>query len=175
MRAEDLDACLRCEVLTLHMNSYYGRLFQFDRWANLEVIGSLKTCPEMPRKAVALLSHYLQEQWVAHKLLTTGQATNRNDIAELSFEQCQAEVEKLADAWRNYLLGKSDEQFETSFTYLNAVGRPTERVVSDLLTDIVDHGTYHRGQIASLVRHAGGEPAKTWFTRWVKETRRGTS
>ncbi|MBK6766684.1 MAG: hypothetical protein IPG71_10320 [bacterium] len=156
------------------MNSYYGRLFHFDHWANLEVIASLTSCPETPHKAVALLSHYLQEQWVAHKLLTTGQSTNRNDIVELSFELCQVEIPKLFAAWRGYLANKPDEHFETSFTYINAVGKSTERVVSDLLTDIVDHGTYHRGQIATHVRAAGGEPAKTWFTRWVKETHRGT-
>lgn len=156
------------------MRAYYQRLFHFDHWANLEVVESLKTCPAVPEQAVSLLSHYLQEQWVAHKLLTTNVSTNRNDIAELSFEHCQAEIPKLYFAWRDFLGNKTDAHFETSFTYTNAVGKATERVVSDLLTDIVDHGTYHRGQIATLVRAAGGEPAKTWLTRWVKETNRGS-
>lgn len=111
---------------------------------------------------------------MAHKLLTTNTSTNRNDIAELNFEQCQAEIPKLYSAWGEYLGNKTDGHFETSFTYTNAVGKPTKRVVSDLLTDIVDHGTYHRGQIATMVRTAGGEPAKTWLTRWVMETGRGT-
>ncbi|MCL4305343.1 hypothetical protein KJZ99_05470 [bacterium] len=157
------------------MRAYYQRLFHFDHWANVEVEKSLKSCAVPPPKAVALLSHYLQEQWVAHKLLTTGVATNRNEIATLTFEECQAEIQRLNIAWREYLANKPDLHFDTSFTYTNAVGKPTDRVVGDLLTDIVDHGTYHRGQIATLVRQAGGEPAKTWFTRWVKETKRGTT
>lgn len=155
------------------MLPHYLRLFHFDHWANTEVVASLRSCPVMPEKAVALLGHYLQEQWVAHKLLTTGIATDRTELTEYSFERCIEEIEKLSSAWKTYLAGKSDQHFESSFTYINAVGKPTDRIVSDLLTDIVDHGTYHRGQIATLVRQAGGEPAKTWFTRWVKETGRG--
>lgn len=135
---------------------------------------SLRSCPQLPQKAVSLLSHYLQEQWTAHKLLTTHESTDRTQLQEYSFAECVEEIEKLEKAWKEYLSGKPDEHFETSFVYVNAVGKPTERIVSDLLTDIVDHGTYHRGQIATMVRQAGGEPAKTWYTRWVKETARGT-
>ena len=153
---------------------HYLRLFHFDHWANLELAASLITCPEVPAKAVSLLSHYLQEQWVAHKLLTTKESTNRHDMNEYSLDECVVQIGELEAAWKTYLSGKSDAHFETSFIYINAVGKPTDRVVSDLLTDIVDHGTYHRGQIATLVRQAGGEPAKTWYTRWVKETARGT-
>ncbi|NUO19036.1 hypothetical protein HUU59_06255 [bacterium] len=153
--------------------AYYLRLFHFDHWANLEVVASLGTCPQVPESAVALLSHYLQEQWVAHGLLTTGEAADRNGLKDLSLSECIAEIGKLERTWREYLTGKSDADFESSFEYINAAGKPTQRFVSDLLTDIVDHGTYHRGQIATLVRASGGEPAKTWFTRWVKETARG--
>ncbi len=94
--------------------------------------------------------------------------------SRVEFDECVENIAKLETAWKAYLSDKADAHFETSFAYTNFVGKQTTRIVNDLLTDIVDHGTYHRGQIATLVRQAGGEPAKTWFTRWVKETNRGT-
>ncbi len=43
-------------------------------------------------------------------------------------------------------------------------------MVADVLTQLHGHSLYHRGQIASLVRAAGGEPAKTDFIFWSRES-----
>lgn len=156
------------------MRAYFQRMYHFDHWATSQVLASLKSCPEMPAKAVSLLSHYLQEQWFALDLMAERDAMKWRGAPEWSFDECVENIAKLETAWKAYLSDKTEAHFETSFTYTNFVGKQTTRIVNDLLTDIVDHGTYHRGQIATLVRQAGGEPAKTWFTRWVKETGRGT-
>lgn len=156
------------------MRAYYQRLFHFDHWASTQVVASLQSCPDAPPKAVSLLSHYLQEQWFALDLMQGRDAMKWRGAPEFTFDDCVENIARLDSAWREYLANKTDAHFETSFEYTNFVGKQTTRVVSDLLTDIVDHGTYHRGQIAMIVRASGGEPAKTWFTRWVKETARGT-
>ena len=48
-------------------------------------------------------------------------------------------------------------------SYTNTQGQPHEGVVADVLTHVVNHASYHRGQIAVLVREAGGRPAVTDF------------
>lgn len=157
------------------MRAYFQRLYHFDHWATDQVLASLASCPAPPAQAVSLLSHYLQEQWFALDLLHGRDAMKWRGATEFALADCIVHSAKLDSEWRDYLANKTDGHFETSFEYTNFVGKQTTRVVSDLLTDIVDHGTYHRGQIGTLVRAAGGEPAKTWFTRWVKETNRGTA
>jgi uncharacterized damage-inducible protein DinB len=41
--------------------------------------------------------------------------------------------------------------------------------VEEVLTQLFGHSWYHRGQIAMLVRAAGGEPAVTDFIFWCRE------
>jgi uncharacterized damage-inducible protein DinB len=42
--------------------------------------------------------------------------------------------------------------------------------VGDILTHVVAHSAYHRGQIAAAVRAAGGAPA---YTDFIHAARRG--
>ncbi len=46
-------------------------------------------------------------------------------------------------------------------SYTNSSGRPFTNRVSDILFHIVNHSTYHRGQIALLLRQQGLEPVPT--------------
>ena len=38
-----------------------------------------------------------------------------------------------------------------------------------ILTQLYGHSLYHRGQIAMLVKQAGGQPAMTDFVYWCRE------
>lgn len=49
-----------------------------------------------------------------------------------------------------------DESFLTSaYTYKNMKGEPFEDRYEDTLFHVVNHGTYHRGQIITMLREAG--------------------
>lgn len=45
--------------------------------------------------------------------------------------------------------------------YTNSKGHPFRNTVAEILLHIANHGTYHRGQIASWLRRAGLEPPVT--------------
>jgi uncharacterized damage-inducible protein DinB len=45
--------------------------------------------------------------------------------------------------------------------YKNLKGQPFERPVWQVILHIVNHGTYHRGQAASLLKQAGAQPPPT--------------
>ena len=53
--------------------------------------------------------------------------------------------------------------FEPSYTlsYTNTTGQAFTSRVSDILFHIINHSTYHRGQIAALFRENGLEPLAT--------------
>ena len=42
-------------------------------------------------------------------------------------------------------------------------------LIEDILAQLFGHSWYHRGQIALLVRAAGGEPAVTDLIYWSRE------
>jgi len=50
-----------------------------------------------------------------------------------------------------------------------AKGEPWTSSVQDVLTHVVMHSAYHRGQIASLMRAGGSTPAYTDFIHAVRQ------
>jgi uncharacterized damage-inducible protein DinB len=53
--------------------------------------------------------------------------------------------------------------------YRNSKGEPWTSTVGDILTHVVTHSAYHRGQVASELRAAGFIPAYTDFIHAVRQ------
>jgi uncharacterized damage-inducible protein DinB len=53
--------------------------------------------------------------------------------------------------------------------YTNSKGEPWTSTVEDILTHLVIHSAYHRGQIASDLRNAGQKPAYTDYIHAVRQ------
>ncbi len=68
------------------------------------------------------------------------------------------EVEK---GMLSYVHSLNEEQLQKTFTFLNIKGEPVSNVLWQTLQHLVNHGTYHRGQITSMIRQLGGTPANT--------------
>lgn len=138
------------------------RLFQYDDWANREEVARLRRLDVQP--AVRLLGHIIGAAWLWI-------ARIRNEKAkmavwpELSVEQCAAELDPLHDAWREIL---ENVDRESNVDYRNSKGEPWSSSVDDILTHVVMHGAYHRGQMATLIRQGGEVPAYTDFIHAVR-------
>ena len=53
--------------------------------------------------------------------------------------------------------------------YVNSKGERYVSSVEDILTHVVFHGAYHRGQIAAKMREAGFDPAYTDYIHAVRQ------
>jgi uncharacterized damage-inducible protein DinB len=56
-----------------------------------------------------------------------------------------------------------------SVSYTNSKGEAWSSTVQEILTHLVIHSAYHRGQIASDLRAAGQEPAYTDYIHAVRQ------
>lgn len=64
------------------------------------------------------------------------------------------------------LLANADLEQVISFQSFS--GAAFEKRVSDILVHIVNHATYHRGQIAQLMRKSGLEPVPSDYIHWAR-------
>ena len=71
--------------------------------------------------------------------------------------------------WTAYLEGLSEAALDRAFEYKSLDAGWFRSVIGDILTQLFGHSLYHRGQIASLVKAAGGQPAATDFVYWSRE------
>jgi uncharacterized damage-inducible protein DinB len=71
--------------------------------------------------------------------------------------------------WMNILDGLKDENLEKRIEYKNTKGEVFVNNMKDILMHVINHSTYHRAQIAQLIRQNGGEPAKTDYIVYQRQ------
>jgi len=149
--------------------THFHRLFAYDNWANLEATRSLKASGSPPARALRLLGHIFGAEWLWLGRLQEG-AAGVAVWPELTLEECEAQTASLPWAWEAYLNSLSPRRLSVSVHYTNTKGEPWSSRVADILTHVVMHSAYHRGQIASDLRTAGQTPVLTDF---IHATRQG--
>jgi uncharacterized damage-inducible protein DinB len=144
------------------------RQFAYDAWANREVLAGLKAGARPAPQPVKLLAHILSAQrlWLER---IRQQPQSLPVWPDFALAQCEAQIAELAGLWRDFFGEISAVRLSKKVTYKNSKGEPWTSTVQDILTHVVLHSTYHRGQIASQVRAGGEQPAYTDFIHVARQ------
>lgn len=142
------------------------RTFLYNDWAHREELTRLCELPVPHDTAQRLFAHILATEWLW--LGRIGRPARELDVwPDLTLEQCAAEIEPLREAWQ---IALRTVDFHTTVEYHNSKGERWTSRVDDILTHVVMHGAYHRGQIATVLRQAGEAPP---YTDFIHATRAG--
>jgi len=144
-----------------------------------KLIGYMIWADEQMCAAAGALSdeEYHREQGISlgsvHKLLVHGMAAQwlwllrwKNEPPiKIETEALYPTRESLTRRWPHVhaaLLGFLEEQTESTLavivSYRNSRGEAMSLPLGILMVYLVDHATYHRGQINSMIKRAGGKP-----------------
>lgn len=140
----------------------------YDEWANREALASLRRAGTPPPRSLKWLGHVLG----AERLWLGRLRQDGKPVAvwpELTLDQCAAETAELAQLWQDYLNALTPAQLSHLIPYVNTKGESYTNTVEDILTHVVMHSAYHRGQIAADVRASGNTPAYTDFIHGVRQ------
>jgi uncharacterized damage-inducible protein DinB len=160
------------------------RMFEYDSWANRECIRSMHSVAEPASSdLVRRMAHILSAEKLWRERVL-GQAQTMPVWPTATLEDCSALSEKNADAWREFLkqlpsagpiapgpINDRDRSgaLSQNVKYRNSKGEPFSSRIEDILSHVLFHSAYHRGQIASQMRAAGFSPAYTDFIHAVRE------
>lgn len=75
--------------------------------------------------------------------------------------------DEIHEAQKRLLGALTPARLAEPLTYVNFAGQTCTYSVSDAMVHVVNHGTYHRGQIATLLRQLGKKAASTDYLRWI--------
>jgi uncharacterized damage-inducible protein DinB len=144
-----------------------SKLVEHLAWADQRVLDSLRAMPHPDARALELYAHVLgtEHTWLARIL---ERAPTVKIWPELTVAEAAALGVENASALRELLETLPAEQLQRKVAYTNSAGLTFESTLEDMLLQIVLHGCYHRGQVALLVRGAGGEPSPTDFIAFVR-------
>lgn len=140
-------------------------LLRYDVWANRETLRSLS--PNAPARSLRWMAHIVGAEY-----LWMARLRRRHETLlvwpELDAEACGHRLEELSRMWPEYL-DDAPDGFTETIPYTNSKGEAWANTVEEILTHVVVHSAYHRGQIASDVRASGGVPAYTDYIHAVRQ------
>jgi uncharacterized damage-inducible protein DinB len=154
----------------------YRRWFAYERDAHAKVLSSFDTVPADRRatpeyrKAVTLLAHIVEARRVWLSRLGVIPAVSGSLFPdETDAERVAAEWREMQGLWADYLAALDDAELGREFEYQSFDAGRFRNRVEDILGQLFGHSWYHRGQIAMLIRAAGGQPATTDLIYWCRE------
>jgi uncharacterized damage-inducible protein DinB len=151
----------------MELINHLRRQFAYDEWANREVLAAAQASPDTSR-ALQLLAHILSAERLWFQRLAQ-QPQSTPVWPDFGVDQCSTQITELGRLWREYLGQLSPARLSAKISYKNSKGEPWTSTVVDVLTHVVMHSAYHRGQIASHMRAAGQTPASTDFIHAVRQ------
>jgi len=150
------------------MKEHFLQLLSYDDWANHEAAASIERAgAKAPEKARKVLAHIIGAHWVWYGRLREGGA-KLAVWPELSRAECVEHSRRLRTSWSELLASLDEAGLKQPISYKNSKGEPWSSTPDEILTHLTMHGAHHRGQIATLLRDSGNEPAYTDYIHAVR-------
>lgn len=147
-------------------------LYEYMRWADGQILGAAATVPG---------EGFYREQGISagsiHKLLVHAAEAPRHWLArwegepEVVFSPPERfpTLGSIREHWGRVheavfaFLGRQTEESLGRVVHYTRRGHRYHGVLWQLMTHVADHGTYHRGQLNSMIKLAGGRPCDPSF------------
>ncbi len=140
------------------MKNFFKDKFEYTHHCNQQLIALLLKSPNLFRdKISSLTGHTLNAHHIwNHRILTI--APSLSVWQELDIENLQKLNSENYDHSLEILQHKD---FAENIKYTNSKGQTFTNTVGEILFHIINHSTYHRGQLISLLKIEGVEPLIT--------------
>jgi uncharacterized damage-inducible protein DinB len=144
------------------MVNYFLQRFSYTSWADRETLASLERTGAPPARARQIMAHILsaEQLWLSR---LRSEAPTGPVWPEWTLAQCAASADHIHAQWRAYLGTLTVDDMSVRIFYSTTQGDRFSNEVGEVLTHVVTHGAYHRGQIAAELRRTGFTPALTDF------------
>ncbi len=146
-------------------------LLEYTAWANSRVLDAVaqvdaaafeKDLGNSFPSLRATLVHVLSADWVWLARWQGSSPTGIPSAWELSsFQAVRAKWEEIQRERADFVAGLGDADLARALAYRNTRGEPFVNTMGEMLRHVVNHATYHRGQVITLLRQLGAEVVDT--------------
>jgi uncharacterized damage-inducible protein DinB len=145
-----------------HLRSLIDHMARADD----RVLASLRQS-NVPPRALELFAHVLGAEHVWLSRLE-GRAQTVAVWPALTLEECASLAAHNRETYGAYVDRLTSADLRREVHYRNSAGAEFDTAIEDILLHVALHGSYHRGQVALLVRDAGAEPEPTDFIAFAR-------
>jgi len=153
-------------------------LYAYNRWANARILGAAAALDpaafarDMGSSFPSVrdtLVHILAAEWV---WLSRWQGTSPIGLPTWDLSTCDEVRERWAEVEREqqaFIARLTDADIRRSMAYRDTRGRAWENELGQMLRHVVNHSSYHRGQVITMLRQLGAETVATDLIRYYRE------
>jgi uncharacterized damage-inducible protein DinB len=159
-------------------------LFDYNAWANTRVLGVVESLPaeqflrDLGNSFPSVrdtLAHILGAEWIWLRRWHGESPSKGLPAAEFpTVASLRGRFSAVEGERRAFLDTVSEERLARPFTYRDMAGNQHALPLILSLAHVVNHGTYHRGQVTTLLRQLGATPVSTDMSRFFLDRAAGT-
>ena len=145
--------------------------FAYNEWANARLLAATadlsneqftRDLQSSFRSIRDTLSHIVAVEWVwLRRWKGESPSAGPDWAASPSRETLRNKLREVETERSAFLASLSDSDLMQPITYRNLKGEEWRYLLGDLLLHLVNHSTYHRGQITTMLRQVGITPPST--------------
>lgn len=142
------------------MKQFLKELFEYNHHFNQKLFDIFTDCPDKAsEKALNLLNHIVNAHQIWNNRIDLKQPTL--GVWELHEIHDLKNIDKGNYEMTLLILDKFD--LSKTISYSNSKGQEFHNTIRDILFHVINHSTYHRGQIASEFKKHGLDPLLTEY------------
>ena len=149
-------------------------LCEYNAWANRKTVDSLE--PVSPEQLTARMGgsfvsirdtmvHIIGAEWIWWQRCIGGRPKGLFPVTE--FPGVAAFRARWPEIDEGYLNVVKSADFDERITYVNRHGNEYTYSIGQILLNNVNHSSYHRGQVVTLLRQIKATPAVTDYLVWL--------
>lgn len=144
------------------------RMYDHMDWANHQILEILDKEALQEERVLRLFAHVLSAEsvWISRLQGEIVQAAVWPD--NMKVDDLRSLATKNRERFVLYLNEVTKEQLRSGLSYVTSNGTSYTTEVIDILTHVTLHGSYHRGQIASMLRMGQLTPPVTDYVQYVR-------
>lgn len=154
-------------------------LYAYNTWANQRTLeASAKLTIEAFLRPMGnsfssvrdTLAHILAAEWIWLERWQGRYPTAMLDAANFpNLKSLQTRWEAVGENYQTFIQGITLRQLQQELAYINREGRRYSYPLWQQMTHVVNHSSYHRGQVTTLLRQLGAKPIDTDFLTYYDE------
>ena len=155
-------------------------IYEYDRWANSRLLQMVSRIgPENLNKQLGssygsikdTLTHILscESDWLMRwKGITPNTIVQPSEFPD--FQSIQEKWMEVENDQRNFVSKLSDEVLQEPVTYEDMEGKTYDYPLWQMIHHLVNHSTYHRGQVVTMLRQIGADAISLDFLDFIDES-----
>ena len=157
------------------------QLFAYGTWATGMMFRAVEALPPHQREApapssfpsvIGTLAHIVSAEWIwLRRWLGESPAAIPSWAATPGLSQLRTQLAAVEAERGSFLGALTEADFERPVSYRTLAGQAFTDPLGHLMRHVVNHSTYHRGQVATQLRQLGHTPPNTDLIRYLREAK----